>query len=151
MIWVSNLKNFLNCNIPARLFLYAMMLLVPVLFYCELDYKHDIPILDKLDAIDFLWVGFYSSLLMYWTCGKRKWEAVVITILLAVNVVPIAFYCFAFLMGGILGPFVIILSVLVPFAMPLMILMDGYIVFAALWILVVVVAVFIFWKVSQNW
>ena len=151
MTWISKLKNFLNQNLFARLFLYILMLMVPVLFYCEIDYEHYIPILDRLDAIDFLWVGFYSSILLYWTCCKRWWEVVLITTLLAVNIIPITFYCFAFLFGGILGPFVIILSVLVPFAMPLMNLMNGYIVFAALWIMVLAVVVFIFWKVSKNW
>lgn len=63
------------------------------------------------DITPYLWIGFYGCLLSCFVWKKRGWKVLAIM----TNLLPFAFLCFGFLMGGLAGPVYLILKAILPF------------------------------------
>ena len=60
-----------------------------------------------------VWCGFYGALLA-WLSFRSKWLAAIVTLC---NVAPFCFLAFGTLMGGIWGPFWLLLGAVFPFVL----------------------------------
>ena len=110
------LYNFLNQNIVAKLFLYALSMVVPVmngLLYLEALDIHTIDIGFFLGNPYYLnWAGFYSCVLLVWAYYKTA-STLVVTIVLA-NLCPMGFWCFIALIGGLNGLLIAVSTLTIP-------------------------------------
>lgn len=88
MTRVQKLKQILNQNIVARLFLYASALIMPVVMCFEFNQSVYCPI-EEISFVNVMWLGFYSSLLLVWACFKTTSDKVISIILALVNMVLI--------------------------------------------------------------
>lgn len=113
---VQHIHNFLNQNIVAKIFLYALALVVPVmngLLYLETLDLHTIDIHFFLRNPYYLnWVGFYSCVFLVWAYHKKS-PALVTTIVLC-NVCPMGFWCFIALIGGLDGVLLAVSTLAMP-------------------------------------
>ena len=88
MTRVQKLKQMLNQNITARLFLYAAALIMPVVMCFEFNQSLYCPI-EEIGFVNVMWLGFYSSLLLLWACFRKPVEKVISGILALLNMVLI--------------------------------------------------------------
>ena len=88
MTRVQKLKQMLNQNIAARLFLYAAALIMPVVMCFEFNQSLYCPI-EEIGFVNVMWLGFYSSLLLLWACFRKPAEKVISGILALLNMVLI--------------------------------------------------------------
>ena len=146
MTRVQKLKQMLNQNIAARLFIYAAALVEPVVTLGTFT-KFDFPI----NPYYVLWISFYACVLLIWACNEKTFEQIVNVLLVGLNVSILAIWCFASLMGGLSGLLITFVVLITPF--PLLILlrnMGGFqAVFACCVVAVVIIAV-IFWKNTKT-
>ncbi len=111
MTWISTLKNFLNQNIIARLFLYLAALVeifTSVMLFSIMD--------SPMNPYNVTWISFYSCLLLLWACNKKVSERIVNAVLVVINGLWVGLWCFGALMGGLAGPFYVLLLMICPFA-----------------------------------
>lgn len=114
MTWVSNLKNFLNQNLFASLFLYVLALVEPV---CMITFIH----FDFMpNPYNVMWISCYACILLWWACDTKFYQRMINVILTFLNISIIGVLCMGSLMGGIYGLFLTLLLLFFPFAVPLM-------------------------------
>ena len=126
---VQRVHHFLHQNIAAKIFLYSLAMVVPVmngLLYLEVLDVHTVDIGFFLRNPYYLnWVGFYSCVLLIWAYRKKA-PTLVCTIVL-LNFGPMGFWCFFALIGGLNG----VLLALSTLAMPAFIIAAVDSVFVA--------------------
>jgi hypothetical protein len=120
---IQKLHHFLNQNIIAKICLYALTLIQPILFYFSFAKNINV---SSYSPYYFTWIGFYSCTVIIWAYHKKAWETILNIVLVVINLTPILFCCIGACMGGWLG----LLWAMSTLTMPLVITMmfDGFIV-----------------------
>ena len=125
---VQTLHHFLNQNTVAKICLYALAMVVPVingLHYLDALGTNPFHVdLFKLNPYYFNWIGFYSCVFLIWAYRKKSPTLVATIVLL--NLGPVGFWGLFSLIGGWLG----LLSYLSTFTIPfqIMVLVESLIV-----------------------
>ena len=125
---VQTLHHFLNQNTVAKIFLYALSMVVPVihglLYFEALNFNPFNVDIFMLNPYYFNWIGFYSCVLLIW--AYRKKSPTLVAIIVLFNLAPIGFWGLFSLIGGWLG----LLSYLSTFTIPfqIMVLVESLIV-----------------------
>ena len=122
---IKQLHNFLNKSLVAKLVVYALALVAPIvngLLYIEaLGFDlYNISIW-TLNPYYFNWVGFYSCVLLIWAYCKKA--SVLVSIVVMLNLFPAGFWCLFALIGGLPGVLMVLATFTIP--APIILLMDN--------------------------
>ena len=106
-------KNILNYRITKVIALVLCVILpctfIASVFFDVLD-NTIVEFLGK-NIYNFLWCGFYGCVLICLTLQNKGIKAVVITL----NLLPFGFLALGSLMGGVFGPFILLVKAIIPF------------------------------------
>ena len=147
MTWISTLKNFLNQNIIARLFLYLAALVEPVTFsymFFNIAYLNSPYFINPYYVLG---ISFYACVLLWWSSEDGSSQWVISCLLGFVNGLIILIFFFIALIGGAIHLPLLLLFMLFPFACPLALWTESPLIVLIGCILVT--AVIGFW-IKQN-